>query len=328
MTISESEQRKTLTALGFGWKRLWPMLPKLAPRCARRADLGRGIARIASLTKLEGTPLAAFDRRRGPSLSLSPMQRRGGAFRGAFVRRVGLYECVLLQLYRQPSAALFGGATDDHPFWKNRSSSRHEATLRPSLLPALCKPLPAIRRVASPIWPCSEGRPCVHRGEPERPAFAKSAVLLIVVRAPRTCNGGNRALSMVRTVKSDIEAVRASIGAPTKSLQIQTRNGVRGLVPSWPFTGKICLRPEKGAWCLLVKFTAGFAGGRWGMWKGPGNGLYPSGPLAEVALCPRQRAGFSTPSGAENVKARLQSGVGTPTFAVFVVDAGGRWIWA
>lgn len=57
MEIPESQQRQTLTALGFRLEGDMAHVPSWRPDVQGEADLVEEVARIASLTKLEGKPL-------------------------------------------------------------------------------------------------------------------------------------------------------------------------------------------------------------------------------------------------------------------------------
>ncbi|MFG6543571.1 phenylalanine--tRNA ligase subunit beta, partial [Sulfitobacter sp. M22298] len=75
MTIPESDQRETLTALGFQLDGDMAQVPSWRPDVQGEADLVEEVARIASLTQLEGKPLPRLTTG-VPRPVLSPMQRR------------------------------------------------------------------------------------------------------------------------------------------------------------------------------------------------------------------------------------------------------------
>ena len=63
MEISESEQRQTLTALGFAMKGDLATPPTWRPDILGEADLVEEVARIAGLSNLVGRPLPLHDDR-------------------------------------------------------------------------------------------------------------------------------------------------------------------------------------------------------------------------------------------------------------------------
>jgi phenylalanyl-tRNA synthetase beta chain len=111
MTIPAQTQRETLTALGFVLEGDMAHVPSWRPDVQGSADLVEEVARIASLTKLEGRPLPRLTDG-VPRPVLSPMQRREGAARRA-AAALGYNECVTYSFIDQASAALFGGGTDE-----------------------------------------------------------------------------------------------------------------------------------------------------------------------------------------------------------------------
>ncbi|NOR30772.1 MAG: phenylalanine--tRNA ligase subunit beta, partial [Sulfitobacter sp.] len=133
MTISEADQRKTLTALGFRLEGNMAHVPSWRPDVQGEADLVEEVARIASLTKLEGRPLPRLTTGI-PKPILSPMQRREATARRACAA-LGYNECVSYSFIDQPSAALFGGGTDETRL--ENPISNDMSHMRPALLPAL-----------------------------------------------------------------------------------------------------------------------------------------------------------------------------------------------
>ncbi len=92
MDIPEAEQRRTLEALGFKLAGDMATPPPWRPDVLGEADLVEEVARIASLTRLEGKPLA----RPVPGVPrpiLTPMQRREKAAR-RMIAGLGYSECV------------------------------------------------------------------------------------------------------------------------------------------------------------------------------------------------------------------------------------------
>ena len=104
MDIPESEQRQTLTALGFVLHGNMAQVPSWRPDVQGEADLVEEVARIASLTKLKGKPLPRLTDG-VPKPILSPMQRREAMARRTCAA-LGYNECVTYSFIDQASAAL------------------------------------------------------------------------------------------------------------------------------------------------------------------------------------------------------------------------------
>ncbi|WP_323803291.1 phenylalanine--tRNA ligase subunit beta [Sulfitobacter litoralis] len=235
MTISESEQRKTLTALGFRLEGDMAHVPSWRPDVQGEADLVEEVARIASLTKLEGRPLPRLTAG-VPKPVLSPMQRREAIARRACAA-LGYNECVSYSFIDQPSAALFGGGTDDTRL--ENPISTDMSHMRPSLLPALLQAAARNQARGFPDMALFEVGPVFTGGEPGDQHLQISG-LLIGRTGPKDVHGASRPVD-VFDVKSDIETVLASIGAPAK-VQIN-RNGSDWFHPGRH--GQICLGPKK-----------------------------------------------------------------------------------
>ena len=80
LEIPESEQRATLEALGFRLEGDMAQVPSWRPDVQGEADLVEEIARIASLSRLQGQPLPR-PRAGVPQPVLTPLQRRESAAR-------------------------------------------------------------------------------------------------------------------------------------------------------------------------------------------------------------------------------------------------------
>ncbi len=235
MTISESEQRKTLTALGFRLEGDMAHVPSWRPDVQGEADLVEEVARIASLTKLEGRPLPRLSAG-VPQPVLSPMQRREAMARRAMAA-LGYNECVSYSFIDQASAALFGGGTDatrlENPISADMSH------MRPSLLPALLQAAARNQARGFPDMGLFEVGPVFSGGEPGEQELQVSGIL-IGRTGPKNVHGASRPVD-VFDVKADIEAVLSAIGAPAK-VQIM-RNGADWWHPGRH--GQICLGPKK-----------------------------------------------------------------------------------
>ena len=111
MDIPESEQRQTLTALGFRLEgEIRPMSPAGGPDILGEADLVEEVARVASLTRLVGRPLPRVQTG-VPRPILSAAQKREQIARRT-AAALGYNECVTYSFIDQASAALFGGGGD------------------------------------------------------------------------------------------------------------------------------------------------------------------------------------------------------------------------
>ncbi len=234
MDIPEATQRATLEALGFTFTGDMATPPSWRPDILGEADLIEEVARIASLTKLQGAPLP----RRLPGVPkpiLTPLQVRERTTRRTLAA-LGYNECVTYSFIDAASAALFGGGSDavrvDNPI------SSEMSHLRPDLLPGLLQA--AARNQARGFMDLAlfEVGPAFHGGEPGD-QHLQAAGLLIGAAAPRDPHGSRRMVD-VFDAKADAEAVLAALGAPVR-VQITRkaaawwhpgRSGVVGLGPT------------------------------------------------------------------------------------------------
>ncbi|MBQ0805791.1 MAG: phenylalanine--tRNA ligase subunit beta [Sulfitobacter sp.] len=235
MTISEADQRKTLTSLGFRLEGNMAHVPSWRPDVQGEADLVEEVARIASLTKLEGRPLPRLTAGI-PKPVLSPMQRREAAARRACAA-LGYNECVSYSFIDQPSAALFGGGTDETRL--ENPISNDMSHMRPALLPALLQAAARNQARGFPDMALFEVGPVFTGGEPGEQHMQISGVL-VGRTGPKDVHGASRPVD-VFDIKADIEAVLSAIGAPAK-VQIN-RNGAEWWHPGRH--GQICLGPKK-----------------------------------------------------------------------------------
>jgi phenylalanyl-tRNA synthetase beta chain len=235
MDIPESEQRQTLTRLGFKLEGNMAYVPSWRPDVQGEADLVEEVARIASLTKLEGKPLPRVTEG-VPKAVMTPQQRRQQMARRTCAA-LGYNECVTYSFIDQTSAALFGGG-DDATMLANPISS-DMSHMRPALLPGLLQA--AARNQARGYMDLAlfEVGPAFHGGEPGEQHNLISG-LLVGRTGPKDVHGASRAVD-VYDAKADVEAVLAAIGAPAK-VQI-----LRGAQDWWHpgRHGKICLGPKK-----------------------------------------------------------------------------------
>ncbi|MBM1690943.1 phenylalanine--tRNA ligase subunit beta [Sulfitobacter geojensis] len=235
MTIPAETQRATLTALGFTLEGDMAHVPSWRPDVQGSADLVEEVARIASLTKLEGVPLPRISAG-VPRPILSPMQRREVAARRA-AAALGYNECVTYSFIDQASAALFGGGTDETRL--ENPISADMSHMRPALLPGLLAAAARNQARGFADMALFEVGPAFHGGEPKE-QHALVSGLLIGRTGPKDVHGASRAVD-VYDVKADAEAVLAAMGAPAR-VQI-----LRGTSNEWHpgRHGMICLGPKK-----------------------------------------------------------------------------------
>lgn len=235
MSIPAETQRATLTALGFTLNGDMAGVPSWRPDVQGEADLVEEVARIASLTKLEGVPLPRLSDG-VPRPILSPMQRREGAARRA-AAALGYNECVTYSFIDQASAALFGGGADNTRL--ENPISADMSHMRPALLPGLLQAAARNQARGFADMALFEVGPAFHGGEPKEQHMLVSG-LLIGRTGPKDVHGTARPVD-VFDVKADAEAVLAAMGAPTR-VQI-----LRGASDWWHpgRHGMICLGPKK-----------------------------------------------------------------------------------
>ena len=235
MEIHESQQRQTLTALGFRLDGDMAHVPSWRPDVQGEADLVEEVARIASLTKLEGKPLPRLTPG-VPRPVMTPSQRREQIARRT-TAALGYNELVTYSFIDQASAALFGGG-DDLTRLENPIST-DMSHMRPALLPGLLAA--AARNQARGFSDLAffEVGPAFHGGEPGEQHTLVSG-LLVGRTGPKDVHGASRPVD-VYDVKADAEAILAAMGAPAK-VQI-----LRGAADWWHpgRHGKICLGPKK-----------------------------------------------------------------------------------
>ncbi len=235
MEIAADEQRATLTALGFTLDGDMVHVPSWRPDVMGSADLVEEVARIASLTKLQGRPMPRVQTG-VPMPILTPMQKRESIARRQ-IAALGYNECVTYSFIDRDSAALFAGG-DDATMLENPISTEM-SHMRPALLPGLLQA--AARNQARGFMDLAlfEVGPAFHGGEPGEQHLLASGIL-IGHTGPKDVHGDRRPVD-VYDAKADAEAVLAAIGAPAKA-QI-----LRGAQEWWHpgRHGMICLGPKK-----------------------------------------------------------------------------------
>jgi phenylalanyl-tRNA synthetase beta chain len=235
MDIPEAVQRQTLTALGFRMEGDMANVPSWRPDVKGEADLVEEVARIASLTRLQGRPLPRVEAA-VPKPILSPAQKREQIARRT-VAALGYNECVTYSFIDGASVALFGGGGDGAMLANPISSEMSH--MRPDLLPGLLQA--AARNQARGFMDLAlfELGHAFHGGEPGE-QHLQVAGLLVGRTMAKDVHGAARAVDLF-DAKADAEAVLAALGAPER-VQI-LRGG-----PEWWHPGRhgrICLGPKK-----------------------------------------------------------------------------------
>ena len=235
MDIPAETQRKTLTDLGFVMEGDMAHVPSWRPDVQGEADLVEEVARIASLTKLEGKPLARV-KAGVPAPVLTPMQKRQQMARRTCAT-LGYNECVTYSFIDKAAATLFGGG-DDATMLGNPISSEM-SHMRPALMPGLLQAAARNQARGFTDMALFEVGDAFSGGEPGEQHGLVTG-LLIGRTGPKDVHGSSRLVDIF-DAKADAEAVLAAIGAPAK-VQI-----MRGVDDSWHpgRHGKICLGPKK-----------------------------------------------------------------------------------
>ena len=235
MDIPESTQRQTLTALGFRLEGDMAHVPSWRPDVQGDADLVEEVARIASLTKLQGKPMPRMDAGVPKPILTAGQQRQQSARRT--MAALGYNECVTYSFVDAQAALLFGGG-DDVTMLENPISSEL-SHMRPNLLPGLLRA--AARNQARGFMDMAlfEVGAGFHGGEPGEQHNLITGVLFGKT-ASKDVHGTSRAVDLY-DAKADAESVLAAIGAPAK-VQI-----LRGAADWWHpgRHGMICLGPKK-----------------------------------------------------------------------------------
>jgi len=235
MDIPAETQRSILEALGFVLEGDMAQVPSWRPDVMGEADLVEEVARVVSLTKLEGKPLPRM-RPGVPAPILTPTQQKSGAAR-RMCASLGLNECVTYSFIDREAAALFGGG-DAATMLENPISSEM-SHMRPSPLPGLLRAAARNQARGFADMALFEVGDAFHGGEP-----GEQHLQVVGIRVGRTgpkdVHGTSRPLD-VYDAKADAEAVLSALGAPEK-VQI-----LRGADEWWHpgRHGRICLGPKK-----------------------------------------------------------------------------------
>ncbi|HGG04650.1 MAG TPA: phenylalanine--tRNA ligase subunit beta [Aliiroseovarius sp.] len=219
MDIPAETQRATLTALGF---RLdaddMAHVPSWRPDVQGSADLVEEVARVASLTKLVGKPLARA--RIGVPLSvLTPLQKRESMARRV-VASLGYNECVTYSFIDGASAAMFGTAGDTTRLENPISSEMSH--MRPSLFPGLLQAAARNQARGFADLALFEVGPAFHGAEPDEQETLVTG-LLVGHSGPKDRFGNRRPVDTF-DAKADLLALLSAIGAPAKLMHLRDMN--------------------------------------------------------------------------------------------------------
>ncbi|HMQ94600.1 MAG TPA: phenylalanine--tRNA ligase subunit beta [Amaricoccus sp.] len=228
MEIPRGEQIRILSALGFAPEgegaTLDVAVPSWRPDVQGPADLVEEIARIASLSRLEGRPL-----RRPAGVArpiLTPMQRREAQARRR-IAALGYNECVTYSFIDREAAAAFGGGQEATRLENPISSEMSH--LRPDLLPGLLRAAARNQARGFADLALFEVGQSFAGGEPGEQARI-AAGIRIGATAPRDAHGSRRPVDL-HDARADAEAVLAAIGAPA-------RTTLRRGAPGWFHPGR------------------------------------------------------------------------------------------
>ncbi|MBO9395665.1 phenylalanine--tRNA ligase subunit beta [Shimia sp. R9_2] len=235
MEIPAETQRATLEALGFTIEGDMAHVPSWRPDVRGSADLVEEVARIASLTKLEGKPMPRATAGL-PEQILSPMQKREQIARRT-TASLGYNECVTYSFIDKAAAELFGGGSDATMLENPISSEMSH--MRPSLLPGLLQA--AARNQARGFMDMAlfECGAVFHGGEPGEQENLLTGIL-VGRTVGKDIHGQSRGVD-IYDAKADMEAVMEALGAPAK---LTYNRGVNG----WWHPGrsaKVGLGPKK-----------------------------------------------------------------------------------
>lgn len=225
MDIPEAEQVRILTALGFELDGLQVTPPNWRPDVQGEADLIEEIARVASLTKLEGKPMS----RKLPGVAkpvLTPAQTREMTLRRALAQ--ALNECVTYSFIDEASAALFGGGSTAVAL--NNPISSEMSHMRPDILPSLLQAAARNQARGEADMALFEIGQGFSGGEPEDQSTMASGIR-IGATAPRNAFSTRRNVD-IYDAKGDAEAALAAIGAPVGNMMV-LRNA-----PAWFHPGR------------------------------------------------------------------------------------------
>ncbi|WP_270732060.1 phenylalanine--tRNA ligase subunit beta [Shimia sp. Alg240-R146] len=219
MEIPAETQRATLTALGFVIEGDMAHVPSWRPDVRGEADLVEEVARVASLTKLEGKPMPRVTAGL-PEQILSPMQKREQVARRT-TASLGYNECVTYSFIDKAAAELFGGG-DDATMLENPISSEM-SHMRPSLLPGLLQAAARNQARGFNDMALFECGAVFHGGEPGEQENILTGIL-VGRTVGKDIHGESRGVDLY-DAKADMEAILDALGAPTKLTYNRGTNG-------------------------------------------------------------------------------------------------------
>ena len=234
MEIPESEQRQTLTALGFRMEGDMAHVPSWRPDVQGEADLVEEVARVASLTKLQGKPLPRPSE--GVTRPVLTLAQRRAAMARRTAAALGYNECVTYSFIDRTSAEMFGGG--DLPRRLENPISSEMSDMRPSLLPGLLQAAARNQARGAMDLALFEAAQVFTGGEPGEERLEITG-LLVGRTGPKDVHGESRAVD-VFDAKADAEAILSAIGAPAK-MQV-LRGGEEWWHPGRH--GRFCLGPK------------------------------------------------------------------------------------
>ncbi|MEO1549304.1 MAG: phenylalanine--tRNA ligase subunit beta [Pseudomonadota bacterium] len=236
MDIPKDTQVCILTDLGFGvadeHSGLEVWVPSWRPDVQGEADLVEEVARVASLTKLEGKPMARPTGVQKPILTEA--QRRERVVRRTLAA-CGLNECLTYSFVDGRAAALFGGgeaAALANPISADLSH------MRPQLLPGLMAAAARNQARGFPGLGLFEVGPIWAGGEPEDQSLVATA-LRIGPMIPRNAHGSQRMVDLF-DAKADAQATLMALGAPDT---LMTQQGASAWFHPGR-SGRLCLGPK------------------------------------------------------------------------------------
>lgn len=218
MDLAEAEQHKILESLGFRMEGNLAHVPSWRPDVLGSVDLIEEIARVASLSQLEGQPLAR-PQAGVPKPVLTPLQQRETAARRV-AAALGYNECVTYSFIAEDAAQLFGGGNEAMRLENPISSEMTH--MRPDLLPGLLAAAARNQARGHADLALFECGPVFHGAEPGEQTLHLSG-LLVGANAPRDPYRSRRPVD-IYDAKADAEAILAAIGAPPRA-QINRQTG-------------------------------------------------------------------------------------------------------
>ena len=228
MDIPKDQQVRILTDLGFVVTGEGTVLdvavPSWRPDVLGEADLVEEVARVASLTKLEGKPMP---RPAGVApVVLTPIQKRESTLRRT-VAALGYHESVTYSFIDAKAAALFEGGGDD--VMLSNPISADLSHMRPSILPGLLQAAARNQARGFSDLALFELGPVFNGGEPDDQGRQVSGIR-IGQSAARNAHGTRRPVDLY-DAKADAQAALSAIGAPEKLMVMRN-------APAWFHPGR------------------------------------------------------------------------------------------